>query len=122
MTKGKRSLMEDELKITTTQDDILKSVANSHSYDTWGEAMNDTHEHTQIQFAKEAMDIWANILVSKRAFEDGMLMGTFSKKSGEEAIEYRQMLIGIANTFAKHDKFPKSTSRIKSLLAKYAKS
>ena len=41
------------------KEEILKEVANNHSYEDWGEYMHDTHPHTQEEAAMEAMDIWA---------------------------------------------------------------
>lgn len=33
-------------------DELLTKVANDASYDDWGEYMDDTHPHTQIEAAK----------------------------------------------------------------------
>lgn len=41
-------------------EEILIKVANEHSYEDWGELMYDTHEDSQIQYAKEAMQEYAS--------------------------------------------------------------
>lgn len=43
-----------------TPEQILIEVANEHSYNDWGELMYDTHESSQIEYTKEAMEIYAN--------------------------------------------------------------
>lgn len=40
--------------------EIMTQVANEHSYETWGEMMYDTHEHSQVEYTKEAMEIYRN--------------------------------------------------------------
>jgi len=42
-----------------TPEQIMKEFANEHSYNSWGELMYDTHEHTQIEYTKEVMKIYA---------------------------------------------------------------
>lgn len=37
----------------------MTEVANEHSYETWGEMMYDTHEHTQVEYTAKAMEIAA---------------------------------------------------------------
>lgn len=44
------------------REEILKKVANNHSYETWGELMYDSHEHWQIHCTKEAMEEYASPL------------------------------------------------------------
>lgn len=39
-----------------TPEEIMTKVANKNSYETWGKMMRDTHEHSQIQYTKEAME------------------------------------------------------------------
>jgi len=43
-----------------TPEEIMKDFANEHSYETWGELMYDTHEHTQIEYTKAVMEIFAS--------------------------------------------------------------
>lgn len=43
-----------------TPEEIMKEFANQHSYETWGELMYDCHEHSQIQYTKEVMEIYAH--------------------------------------------------------------
>lgn len=43
-----------------TPEEIMKQFANDHSYESWGELMYDCHEHTQIEYTKEVMEIYAH--------------------------------------------------------------
>jgi len=45
---------------TKTAEEIMVKVANEHSYESWGELMYDTHEHSQIEYTKQAMEEYAN--------------------------------------------------------------
>lgn len=45
---------------SVSAEEILTQVANEHSYETWGEMMYDTHEHSQVEYTKEAMLLFAN--------------------------------------------------------------
>jgi len=38
---------------------IMTEVANEHSYETWGKMMYDTHEHSQIGYTAQAMQLVA---------------------------------------------------------------
>jgi predicted metalloprotease with PDZ domain len=49
-------------------EEILNKVANEHSYDDWAEAMYDTHSHTQIEFAVQAMKEFSSLQI-KEAIE-----------------------------------------------------
>ena len=53
-----------------TINEILLDVANSHSYETWSELMNDTHEHSQLEYTEEAMKIYSE-QERKSSFEKG---------------------------------------------------
>ena len=46
--------MSDNTTVPSAEE-IMTQVANEHSYETWGELMNDIHEHSQIDYTKEAM-------------------------------------------------------------------
>lgn len=65
-------------------DEILKKVANEHSYETWGELMYDTHEHSQIEYTKEVMFIYAEGQVKnlQQSLFIGMLVCPFCKDTG----------------------------------------
>ena len=39
---------------------IMHEIANEHSYDDWGELMNDCHPSLQEACTKEAMEAYAN--------------------------------------------------------------
>ena len=41
-----------------TPEEIMKKFANEHSYESWGELMYDTHEHIQIEYTKEVMELY----------------------------------------------------------------
>lgn len=41
----------------------MTKFANEHSYKTWGELMYDSHEHSQIEYTKKAMLIYAGEVV-----------------------------------------------------------
>jgi len=51
-----------ENKIPTAEE-IMINIANEHSYETWGELMYDTHEHSQILYTKETMIEFAKLHV-----------------------------------------------------------
>jgi len=55
-----------------TEEQILITVANEKSYDSWGELMYDTHEHSQIEYTEEAMD--------KYAKQESIAFNTFTKR------------------------------------------
>jgi hypothetical protein len=46
-------------------EDVLNKVANEHSYDDWAEAMYDTHPHTQIEFAVQAMEEYSSLQIKE---------------------------------------------------------
>ena len=50
---------------TMTKEQILEQVANDKSYSSWGECMYDTHEHSQIEYTCEAMELYAKQEVAK---------------------------------------------------------
>ena len=43
------------MKQLPTAEELMTRDANEHSYETWGEMMYDTHEHSQIEYTREAM-------------------------------------------------------------------
>jgi hypothetical protein len=46
-------------------EEIMTKVANEHSYETWGELMYDTHEPSQIEYTKQAMEEYASIKLAE---------------------------------------------------------
>jgi hypothetical protein len=60
--------MKEEIR-TPTPEGILNKIADSHSYTDWAEAMYDTHSHTQIEFAAEAMEEYKNLCL-REAIEE----------------------------------------------------
>jgi hypothetical protein len=66
--------------------EILTKVANEHSYEDWGECMYDTHPHSQIEYAVQAMQEYARIQIEKDR-EDAAL------KASEFGIGYNQIKI-----------------------------
>ena len=42
-----------------TQEEIMKQFANEHSYESWGELMYYTHKHSQIEYTRAVMLIYA---------------------------------------------------------------
>lgn len=46
-------------------EEVLTKVANEHSYEDWGECMYDTHPHSQIEYAIQAMREYARIQIEK---------------------------------------------------------
>ena len=48
-----------------TKEQILEKIANEKSYESWGECMYDTHEHSQIEYACEAMQEYADQELAK---------------------------------------------------------
>jgi len=52
-----------------TPKEILQKHANEHSYDSWYELMNDTHEECQLDYTIDAMEEFA-----KMAFNAGKEM------------------------------------------------
>lgn len=48
-----------------TPEEIMTKVANKHSYETWGELMYDTHEHSQIKYTKEVMKIYELMVIEE---------------------------------------------------------
>ena len=73
-------------------DEILMKIANEHSYETWGELMYDTHEHSQIEYTKEAMFIYAEGQVKnlQQSLVIGELVCPFCKDIGfdKEGLKY----------------------------------
>ena len=62
------------MKQLPTAEELMKKVANEHSYETWGEMMYDTHEHSQIEYTREAMIEFAKLHVQaalESAVENG---------------------------------------------------
>lgn len=51
------------MKQLPTAEELITKVANEHSYETWGEMMYDTHEHSQIEYTREAMIEFAKLHV-----------------------------------------------------------
>jgi hypothetical protein len=65
-----------------TAESILNKVANEHSYEDWGEAMHDTHEHTQIEFAVQTMQEYSSLVLKECIKEMEELTNTSSGWDG----------------------------------------
>lgn len=48
-----------------TPEELMTKFANKHSYNTWDELMYDCHPHSQIEYTKRVMLIYARIQVKK---------------------------------------------------------
>lgn len=51
------------MKQLPTAEELMTRDANEHSYETWGEMMYDTHEHSQIEYTREVMIEFAKLHV-----------------------------------------------------------
>lgn len=51
------------MKQLPTAEELMTKAANEHSYETWGEMMYDTHEHSQIEYTREVMIEFAKLHV-----------------------------------------------------------
>ena len=56
---------------------ILTKIANENSYESWSEFMNDSHEHTQIEYTIAAMEEYASkgmrwVLATPKDFDSGL--------------------------------------------------
>lgn len=56
-----------------TPEEIMTQFANEHSYETWGELMHDTHEHSQIEYTKQVMIIYAEQKVKNHSHKPTLL-------------------------------------------------
>ena len=62
-----------------TKEQILEKIANEKSYESWGECMYDTHEHSQIEYACEAMQEYADQELAKERERYDKLYSEFNE-------------------------------------------
>lgn len=80
-------------------EEILKRIANENSYETWGEFMYDTHEHTQneatIQAMREyaAQDRWVKVSERLPELIDGQ---------SEPVLACTKLPLGVKNEYMHH--------------------
>ena len=49
-----------------TPEELMTKFANKHSYKTWDELMYDSHAHSQIEYTRRVMLIYARIVRCKK--------------------------------------------------------
>ena len=47
-------------------EELMTKFANKHSYETWDELMYDSHAHSQIEYTRRVMLIYARIVRCKK--------------------------------------------------------